>query len=94
VQQVTWSTDGKTLFSSAGFEELFVWKVRQIPSFGLATVLAASSPKDDPTSELRVTSFDVLDVEEDADGGFLICLTLSNSMIKVSFFSRLLIQFC
>ncbi|KAF4219046.1 hypothetical protein CNMCM6805_003665 [Aspergillus fumigatiaffinis] len=89
VQQVTWSTDGKTLFSSAGFEELFVWKVRQIPSFGLTTVLAASSPKDDPTSELRVTSFDVLDVEEDADGGFLICLTLSNSMIKIFHYSSL-----
>ncbi|KAH2249938.1 hypothetical protein KXW14_004041 [Aspergillus fumigatus] len=90
VQQVTWSIDGKTLFSSAGFEELFVWKVRQIPSFGLATVLAASSPKDDPTSELRVTSFDVLDVEEDANGGFLICLTLSNSTIKIFHYSSLI----
>ncbi|GFF96804.1 regulator of Ty1 transposition protein 10 [Aspergillus udagawae] len=89
VQQVTWSTDGKTLFSSAGFEELFVWKFRQIPSFGLATVLAASSPKDDPASELRVTSFDVLDVTEDADGGFLICLTLSNSTIKIFHYSSL-----
>ncbi|KAF7159541.1 hypothetical protein CNMCM6106_006798 [Aspergillus hiratsukae] len=90
VQQVTWSTDGKTLFSSAGFEELFVWNVRQIPSFGLATVLAASSPKDDPASELRVTSFDVLDVKGDADGGFLICMTLSNSTIKIFHYSSLI----
>ncbi|RHZ62125.1 tRNA (34-2'-O)-methyltransferase regulator RTT10 [Aspergillus thermomutatus] len=89
VQQVTWSTDGKTLFSSAGFEELFVWKVRQVPSFGLATVLAASSPKDDPVSELRVTSFDVLDVKEDTDSGFLLCLTLSNSTIKIFHYSSL-----
>ncbi|EAW06476.1 tRNA (34-2'-O)-methyltransferase regulator RTT10 [Aspergillus clavatus NRRL 1] len=88
VQQISWSTDGKTLFSSAGFEELFVWKVRQIPSFGLATALAASSPKDDPMSELRVTSFDVLDVEEEqAKGGFLLCLALSNSTIKIFHYS-------
>lgn len=85
LQQVTWSNDGKFLFTSAAYEEFFVWRVRDIPSFGIATVLMAASPKDDPNSELRVTSFDVMEVRESAgDNGFLLCLTLSNSTIKVS----------
>lgn len=84
LQQVTWSKDGRFLFTSAAYEEFFVWRVRYIPSFGIATVLMAASPKDDPNSELRVTSFDVMDVREsESDNGFLLCLTLSNSTIKV-----------
>lgn len=84
LQQVTWSRDGKFLFTSAAYEEFFVWRVRYVPSFGIAVVLVAASPKDDPSSELRVTSFDMVDVREsESDNGFLLCLTLSNSTIKV-----------
>lgn len=87
LQQVSWSTDGEHLFTSAGYGEFFVWRVRSIPRFGVAAVLMASSPKDDPKSDLRVTSFDVLDVEGQGGNpdhrGFLICLTFSNSTIEV-----------
>lgn len=84
LQQVTWSKDGKYLFTSAAYEEFFVWRVRYIPPFGIATILMAASPKDDPNSDLRVTSFDIVEVtESESDNGFLLCLTLSNSTIKV-----------
>jgi WD40 repeat protein len=84
VQEASWSKCGKYLFTSAACEEFFVWRVRRIPSFGIATILAAVCPKDDPKSELRITSFDVVEVEEGEESGFLLCLTLSNSTIKVN----------
>lgn len=83
LQQVTWSRDGRFLFTSAGFEEFFVWRVSSIPVFGTAAVFEASSPKDDPKSDLRVTSFDVMEVES-ADDSFLLCLAYSNSTVKVA----------
>ncbi|CAG8033645.1 unnamed protein product [Penicillium olsonii] len=88
IQQVSWSKDGKYLFTSAAFEEFFVWRVRAVPSFGIATNLLAASPKDDPNSDLRILSFDLLEVKEvDGGQGFLLCLTFSNSTIKIFHFS-------
>ncbi|KAJ5925273.1 hypothetical protein N7454_007912 [Penicillium verhagenii] len=88
VQEVSWSNCGKYLFSSAACEEFFVWGVRWVPSFGVATILAAVCPKDDPDSELRITSFDVVDIaDEGEESGFLLCLTLSNSTIKIFHYS-------
>ncbi|OQD92167.1 hypothetical protein PENSOL_c044G10786 [Penicillium solitum] len=62
IQQVTWSKDGRYLFTSAAYEEFFVWKVRTIPIFGVATKLMAASPKDDVNSDLRIPSFDLLEI--------------------------------
>ncbi|KAF4759769.1 hypothetical protein HAV15_006107 [Penicillium sp. str.  len=88
IQQVTWSKDGRYLFTSAAYEEFFVWKVRTIPIFGVATKLMAASPKDDVNSDLRIPSFDLLEVEEvDGERGFLLCLALSNSVFKIFHFS-------
>ncbi|KAJ5131062.1 uncharacterized protein N7515_007101 [Penicillium bovifimosum] len=88
IQQVTWSKDGKYLFTSAAYEEFFVWRVRTIPKFGIATKLVAASPKDDVHSDLRIPGFDLLEVEEvGGEQGFLLCLALSNSVIKVFHFS-------
>ncbi|CAI7587097.1 unnamed protein product [Penicillium glandicola] len=88
IQQVTWSKDGRYLFTSAAYEEFFVWKVRAIPIFGVATKLIAASPKDDVHSDLRIPSFDMVEVEEvDGELGFLLCLALSNSVFKIFHFS-------
>ncbi|KAJ5784787.1 uncharacterized protein N7503_009999 [Penicillium pulvis] len=87
VQEASWSKCGKYLFTSAACEEFFIWRVRWIPSFGIATILAAVCPKDDPSSELRITSFDVVEVDEGEGSGFLLCLTLSNSTIKIFHYS-------
>ena len=85
LQQVGWSKDGDYLFTSAGYEEFFAWKIRWIPRFGIATLLVGVSPKEDPDSECRVTSFDTLEVGDGGDQhSFLIVLTFPNSVIKVS----------
>ncbi|KAJ5094836.1 hypothetical protein N7456_010697 [Penicillium angulare] len=88
IQHASWSNNGKFLFTSAAEEEFFVWSVSWIPSFGLATKLVATGPKTDRNSELRITSFDVVEVEEPGNEcAFLICLTLSNSMVRVLHYS-------
>lgn len=84
IQQVRWSKDGDFLFTSAGQEELFVWGVRWIPSFDMCIKMVAECPKSVPDSEMRITSFDLVEVEEpNAEKAFLLCLALSNSTIKV-----------
>lgn len=84
IQQVSWSKDGQYLFTCAGQEELFVWGIRWLPSFEICVKLVAECPKSDPDSEMRITSFDLVEVEEsNAEKCFLFCLALSNSTIKV-----------
>ncbi|RAL11339.1 tRNA (34-2'-O)-methyltransferase regulator RTT10 [Aspergillus homomorphus CBS 101889] len=88
IQSVSWSSDGKVLFTSGGYEQFFVWRTCSIPRFGLGTMLAGECPKSDPNSDLRVTSFDTLEVDEgEAESGFLLCLTYSNSTIKIFHYS-------
>lgn len=85
IQHVMWSKDGQYLFTCAGQEELFVWGIRWLPSSDICVRLVAECPKSDPDSEMRITSFDLVEVEEsNAAKGFLLCLALSNSAIKVS----------
>lgn len=85
LQQVGWSKNGEYLFTSSGYEEFFAWRIRWIPRFGVATLLTSVTPKEDPDSECRVTSFDTLEAREpDGQCGFLIVLTFPNSVIKVS----------
>ncbi|KAB8229360.1 tRNA (34-2'-O)-methyltransferase regulator RTT10 [Aspergillus alliaceus] len=87
LQQVRWSKNGNYLFTSGGSEEFIVWQIRSIPLFGLATNAVASA-REDPYSDLRVTSFDVLEVDENkSDGSFLFCLVYSNSTLKIFHFS-------
>jgi len=49
LQQVQWSTDGEFLFSSAGCEEFFVWRVREVPFVQIGIVCESAMP---PASEL------------------------------------------
>ncbi|KAL4871411.1 hypothetical protein BDV12DRAFT_28397 [Aspergillus spectabilis] len=83
-QHIGWSKDGKFMFTSSAMEDFLVWKIRSIPVFGLAAAVQGWCPKSQPNSELRVTCFDILEVaDEKAEASFLLCLTYSNSTIKV-----------
>ncbi|KAL6230428.1 hypothetical protein BDW75DRAFT_222802 [Aspergillus navahoensis] len=83
-QHIAWSKDGKFLFTSSAMEDFFVWKIRSIPLFGLAAAIQGRCPKSQPKSELRVTCFDILEVEDpQTEASFMLCLTYSNSTIKV-----------
>ncbi|OXV10391.1 hypothetical protein Egran_01848 [Elaphomyces granulatus] len=88
LQQVKFSNDGNFLFTSAAAEEFFVWRIRFVPVFGVAAMHEASSPKENPKSDLRITDFDVLEVESIAGhSSFLLCLAYSNSAVKVFYYA-------
>lgn len=84
LQHLRWSSNGNFLCSSSGCEEFFVWKVRSVPGFGIGLVLEASCPKSKVVSDLRIISFDLLEVDG-AEGTdcFLFCLAYSNSTVNV-----------
>jgi WD repeat-containing protein 6 len=85
-QQIKWSDDGRFLFSSAGREEFFAWRIRSVPKFGLATLMEAACPRQELETELRIMSFDVRRMHAaDGEDRFLLALVYSNSTIKVPF---------
>ncbi|ERF71317.1 hypothetical protein EPUS_03471 [Endocarpon pusillum Z07020] len=79
------------LFSSAGCEELYIWKINfGVSLVGIGTVFQAALPKHAPASDLRITNFEVVFVsgryKDDSSCGigyFLIHVAYSNSMIRV-----------
>ena len=89
IQHLMFSRCGRYLFSSAGCEELNVWRIRSsIPSVGVGALLESSFPKEENNSDLRITHFDLAQEEtasRDGDGAtmsFAIFAVYSNSMIK------------
>lgn len=85
IQHLQWSTCGQLLFSSSGYEELFAWRVSEVPGFGLGAVCVAASPKETSISDLRITSFDIRMLDSDEFGGLrcLIAAGYSNSTLRV-----------
>ncbi|OAX79066.1 hypothetical protein ACJ72_06617 [Emergomyces africanus] len=85
IQHLQWSPCGKLLFSSAGAEEFYAWRLRSIPGFGMGTICEGECPKTAADSDLRITSFDMLRIftAEETEDSVLLCLAYSNSTVKV-----------
>ncbi|KAK2794180.1 hypothetical protein FQN52_009262 [Onygenales sp. PD_12] len=85
IQHLQWSPCGNILFSSAGAEEFYAWRLRSIPGFGVGTVCEGECPKGESDSDLRIMSFDVIKLvsDEEADDSFLLCMAYSNSTVKL-----------
>jgi WD40 repeat protein len=92
IQHLTWSTDGRRLFSSAGSEEFYVWRVsRDVPLIGLGVVCESAHPRT-RSSDLRIMHFDVREqttaASQDQEGGgegeavFDITMAYSDSTLK------------
>ncbi|KAJ0423974.1 WD40-repeat-containing domain protein [Aspergillus carlsbadensis] len=85
-QHIEFSKDARFMLTSSAMEDFYVWRIGSIPVFGLTAALLGWCPKSQPNSELRITSFDVLEVEGSGDAdeaNFLLCLTYSNSTISI-----------
>lgn len=80
IQQLEWSSDGRYLFSSGGFEEFFVWKVEAAPLVGLGVVCESLCPTESALPDLRIMGFSV---KEDV-AGFVITMVRSDSTLRVS----------
>ncbi|KAH8700921.1 WD repeat protein [Talaromyces proteolyticus] len=84
IQHVKWSANRRFLFSSGGAEEFFAWRIRYVPKFGVAAFMEAAIPRDNAEVELRITSFDVLNLKSTADGDcFLLAMVYSDSQVKM-----------
>lgn len=87
IQHLWWSQDGEYLFSSGGFEEFFVWRIRyNVPKLGVG-VVCESAHSDSGSSDLRIMSFDVQQEENVGSGKatsrqFRITMVYSDSGIK------------
>ncbi|KAI1614247.1 WD40-repeat-containing domain protein [Exophiala viscosa] len=62
LQHLLFSRSGTFLFSSAGCEEFYIWKLTfDVPYFNMGVVLWDMMPKEEDDSDARIMSFDVLE---------------------------------
>lgn len=98
LQALRWSQDSKYLFSAAGCDEFFVWRITPLP-FGkeIGSQLGVVCEAIAPTSEqrdLRVMDFDVMEnilysssndkKEGEKEKGYTVSMVFSDSSVRVS----------
>lgn len=84
IQHLQWSTDGSRLFSSAGSEEFYVWRVyHNIPVLGVGVICESTHPRS-MTSDLRITGFDVTERYSDMRpvSSFEVVMAYSDSSVQ------------
>lgn len=86
IQQLRWSSDGRFLFSAAGREEFFVWRVQPVPCFGIGVVCVAHCPPVTEAGDLRIMDFDVLEAcgaDNLGTDKYILPLVYSDSSVRV-----------
>ncbi|KAK3068399.1 WD repeat-containing protein 6, partial [Teratosphaeriaceae sp. CCFEE 6253] len=85
IQHLQWSDGGQYLFSSGGFEEFCVWRIRtDVEGVGLGVVCESAHPASG-TSDLRIMGFEVRQEpqrERGGDVGFVVEMAYSDSTRK------------
>ncbi|KAL8851017.1 MAG: hypothetical protein Q9221_004100 [Calogaya cf. arnoldii] len=91
IQQLRWSADGSLLFSAAGCEELFVWRIQPVPFLGVGAVCEAICPKVTDDGDLRVMDFAIAEVscspkdgQNSTEKGYIVNVVYSDSSLRVS----------
>ena len=81
IQHLKWSDDGHYLFSSAGSEEFYVWRIRTLPTaVDIGVVCEHIHTPESVFSDLRIISFDV----KRCGNAYTIVMVFSDSSVKVS----------
>lgn len=82
IQHLQWSDDGNYLFSSAGSEEFYIWRIRALNTLvDIGIVCESVYTPESEFSDLRIMSFDVAR----HDTGYVIAMVFSDSSIKVRY---------
>ncbi|KAG9698554.1 WD40 repeat-like protein, partial [Aureobasidium melanogenum] len=84
IRQLEWSSDGHYLFSSAGFEEFFVWRVDSAPLVELGVVCESACPTESELPDLRIMSFSC----REESGNFVITMVRSDSTLRMYQYCR------
>lgn len=80
IQHLQWSDNGEYLFSSAGSEEFYIWRIRTLDAVvDIGVVCEYVYSPESEFSDLRIMSFDVTH----SDTGYTIAMVFSDSSIKV-----------
>lgn len=81
IQHLQWSDNGEYLFSSAGSEEFYVWRVQTLEAVvDIGVVCEYVYAPESEFSDLRIMSFDVTR----CGSAFTIAMVFSDSSVKVS----------
>jgi len=90
LQHLCFSPSGRYLFSSAGCEEFFVWRLTfNVPCIDVGVVLQDQMPKEDEDFDARIMSFDLRDISDNSSvearhkSAYLITLGYSNGKVKI-----------
>ncbi|KEF53826.1 uncharacterized protein A1O9_10227 [Exophiala aquamarina CBS 119918] len=90
LQHLSFSPSGRYLFSSAGCEEFYIWKLTfDVPCIDVGVVLQDQLPKEDADSDARIMSFDLKDISDKSpvaalhESAFLVALAYSNGKAKI-----------
>lgn len=93
IQQLRWSPDGHLLFSAAGCEELFAWRVQPAPLVSLGFVCEAQCPVVTEAMDLRIMDFAIKgmysrDHRPDVDAAayepdYLLSIVYSDSSVRL-----------
>ncbi|KZM19802.1 WD repeat-containing protein 6 [Ascochyta rabiei] len=79
IQHLQWSDDGSYLFSSAGSEEFYIWRVRALPTVvEIGVVCEYVYLPESEFSDLRIMSFDV----SKRGSAYTIAMVFSDSSVK------------
>ncbi|KAL8994871.1 MAG: hypothetical protein Q9188_006946, partial [Gyalolechia gomerana] len=91
IQQLRWSDDGRLLFSAAGCEELFAWRVQPVPIIGIGAVCKAVCPKVTEDSDLRIMDFCFEELNQpNGEMVYIISVIYSDSSLRIFHFTSLL----
>lgn len=90
IQQLKWSSEGKYLFSAAGLEEFFIWRVRSVPCIGVGMVSEVRFSTVSEDCDLRITDFDIIEIESEnneneglSEHQYILILIYSDSSLRV-----------
>ena len=67
IQQLRWSSDGQLLFSAAGCEEFFAWRLQPAPLVMIGIICEAQCPTVTEEVDLRIMDFVMEEIHTDHD---------------------------
>ena len=91
IQQLRWSPDGQLLFSAAGCEEFFVWRLQSTPLVTIGVVCEAQCPSVTEEVDLRIMDFATEEIRphHDSDDSvvyepdYLLSVVYSDSSVRI-----------
>ncbi|KAL8702187.1 MAG: hypothetical protein Q9201_004542 [Fulgogasparrea decipioides] len=67
IQQLRWSPNGGLLFSAAGREEFFVWRIQPVPYLGIGVMCEATCPAVTEGGDLRIMDMALKEINADQE---------------------------